>query len=269
MKRYHVLHKKRGETPLEALTAWKVQNPLCQDIRASYAGRLDPMASGKLLVLLGEECKNQKRYTGLDKEYEIEILLDIGTDTGDILGLPSLSLSVTRPEISAVQIVLQQEQGSHERKYPAYSSKTVKGVSLFLYALKGTIDTITVPTHTETIYRTKGLTVTKLSLKEASERIEEGLRVVPRDPAESKKEGADFRQDEVRAQWKTLLSSLSSREFTLIRVCVTAGTGTYMRSLAERVGEALGTKALALSIHRTRIGKYVHLLGGFWAKEYN
>ena len=268
MKRYHVLHKKRGETPLEVLTAWKAQHPLYQNVRASYAGRLDPMASGKLLVLLGEECKNQKKYTALDKEYEVEILFDVGTDTGDILGLPSLSATKTHPEVSQLREIFLHELGSHERAYPVYSSKTVKGVPLFLYALKGTLDTISIPTHTETIYKTKILDVTKLSLEEVSERIEKGLEVVPRDLAESKKEGADFRQDEVRAQWQTLLSLLPSRDFTLIRVRVTAGTGTYMRSLAERVGEVLGTRAVALSIHRTRIGKYVHLLGGFWVKEY-
>ncbi len=269
MKRYHVLHKKRGETPLEALTAWKAQHPAYQDVRASYAGRLDPMASGKLLVLLGEECKNQKKYTGLDKEYEIEILLDVGTDTGDILGLPSLSDISTHPSVPQLEEIFMKEKGSHEREYPAYSSKTVKGIPLFLYALQGKLDTISIPTHTETIYKTKILAVINLSLEEVSERIEKGLAVVPRDPAESKKEGADFRQDEVRAQWQSLLSSLPSRNFTLIRVRVAAGTGTYMRSLAERVGEALRTRAVALSIHRTRIGKFVPFVGGFWLKEYN
>ena len=269
MKRYHVLHKKRGETPLEVLAAWKEQYSQYQDVRASYAGRLDPMASGKLLILLGEECKNQKKYTRLDKEYEIEILLDVGTDTGDILGLPSLSGMATHPSIPQLDEVFRKEKGSHERAYPVYSSKTVKGVPLFLYALKGTLDTISIPTHTETIYKTKVLDVTKLSLEEVSERIQKGLEVVPRDPSESKKEGADFRQDEVRAQWQTLLSSLPPRDFTLVRVRVTAGTGTYMRSLAERTGEALGTRAVAVSIHRARIGKYVPLLGGFWVREYN
>lgn len=269
MKRYHVLHKKRGETPLEALTAWKAQHPLYQDVRASYAGRLDPMASGKLLVLLGEECKNQKNYTGLDKEYEIEILLDVGTDTGDILGLPSLAGASTHPSVPQLEEIFIQERGSHEREYPAYSSKTVRGVPLFLYALQGKLDTISIPTHKETVYKTRILDVTRLSLEEVSMRIEIGLEVVPRDPAESKKEGADFRQDKVRAQWHTLLSSVPSRDFTLIRLQVTAGTGTYMRSFAERVGEALGTRAVALSIHRTRIGKFVPFVGGFWLKEYN
>ncbi|MBU2330236.1 hypothetical protein KKG57_02105, partial [Patescibacteria group bacterium] len=86
MKKYVVLEKPVGQTPLEALRLFQERSPIYKDVPLSYAGRLDPMASGKLLVLIGEECKKQKKYHGLDKEYVIEVLLDIGTDTGDVLG---------------------------------------------------------------------------------------------------------------------------------------------------------------------------------------
>ena len=67
MKKWVVIDKEVGETPLMSLQKWKRVNPAYANISASYAGRLDPMASGKLLVLLGEECKKQKAYTNLDK----------------------------------------------------------------------------------------------------------------------------------------------------------------------------------------------------------
>ncbi len=89
MKRFVVLDKKIGQTPLEALTLWKQAHPKYANMPATYAGRLDPLASGKLLVLLGEECKRKDTYTGLDKEYEVSILLDLATDTGDLLGIPN------------------------------------------------------------------------------------------------------------------------------------------------------------------------------------
>ena len=57
MKRFVVLEKKVGETPLACLLSYKKAHPELGGIPASYAGRLDPMASGKLLILLGEECK--------------------------------------------------------------------------------------------------------------------------------------------------------------------------------------------------------------------
>lgn len=74
-----MLWKEVGETPFAALSKWRKENPKYQDTPACYAGRLDPMAKGKLLILLGNECKKKDHYTGLDKEYEREVLFDVGT----------------------------------------------------------------------------------------------------------------------------------------------------------------------------------------------
>lgn len=255
MLRYIVLDKAIGQTPLEVLNEWKREHPDYLDVSASYAGRLDPMASGKLLVLLGEECKRQKHYTGLDKEYEVSILLDLATDTGDVLGLPTYSTLHTEPSLSAVQEVLSNELGTRSHKYPAYSSKTVEGIPLFLHALRGTLGDIEIPTHSETIFSIRLVDTHHLPADAVYGYISQALRVVPRDDAPSKKEGADFRQDEIREAWQLLFAKIPERTFTIIKIRVVCGTGTYMRSLAERVGHALGTTALAVSIHRTKIGK--------------
>lgn len=285
--RWAVLHKKRGQTPLEVLSAWKASHPELADVPVSYAGRLDPMAEGKLLVLIGDECKKQGEYTKLDKEYEIEVLLGVKTDTGDVLGLPvyagerkkenenlflnsnetdshSLSFSAT-----AIGEAIKREIGSYSRKYPAYSSKTVQGKPLFLYSLEGTIDTITIPEHIETVYRIKNQGLYRLSTAELQVRIQELLVDVPRSDEPSKALGADFRQDEIREKWNHLLEVIPDQEFTVLRLRVTCASGSYMRTLAEHIGVSLGTNALALSINRTKIGKYIQFgLFDFWTKNY-
>ena len=81
-----MLEKAVGETPLSCAEVFRAQHPELEGVSMAYAGRLDPMASGKLLVLLGEECKNQTAYHGLDKEYEFSVLLGIGSDSHDVLG---------------------------------------------------------------------------------------------------------------------------------------------------------------------------------------
>lgn len=264
MKRFVVLEKKIGETPLMALSTWKEKYPKYKDISASYAGRLDPMASGKLLVLLGDECKKQDRYTGLDKEYEVEVLLDVGSDTGDILGIVSLSNVGTRTSESLVRQVLKLEEGAHERAYPVYSSKTVNGKPLFLHALEGTLDTIQIPTHEERIYSAKFLGMEKISHEQLKIRIEELLSYAPSSDEPSKVLGADFRIKDVRASWDHVFTQ-TSRSYVVLNIRVVCASGTYMRSLAGRIGEQLGTSALALSIRRTKIGKYWN---GLWAKTY-
>ena len=262
LPRYIVLNKRVGETPLQAVGLWKEAHPEHKDATACYAGRLDPMAEGKLLVLFGEECKQIKNYTGLDKEYEIEVLVDIGTDTGDVLGLPTYAGVETTLDTKQLAKVLQGEVGSHERPYPAFSSKTVNGKPLFLHALEGTLPEL--PTHIERIYRIQQVSVETFTRDALQERIRVHLSYAPRTKEPSKVLGKDFRQDAVREQWEEVLKS-TDRTFLVVRLRVICASGTYMRTLAGSIGGALGTRALALSIKRTKIGKYWN---GLWLKAY-
>lgn len=267
MRKHVTLHKKLGETPLQAIQKWKEAHSAYKDVPASYAGRLDPMAEGTLLVLLGEECKKQAKYRGLDKEYVVEIVLDLHTDTGDVLGMPSYTGIETAPSDDAIYSVVRNECGTHEVPYPAFSSKTVNGKPLFLYALEGTLDSIEIPTHGETIHRISLEKSVFIPKEDIATRIRETLAMAPRTLEPSKELGADFRQDEIRAHWDGVFSAMPERVFQVYTLRVVCGSGTYMRSLAERMGTALGTEALALSIRRTRIGTYVPFLG-LWIRTY-
>ncbi len=270
--RYVVLEKPVGQTPLEAIASWKSAHPAYANLPATYAGRLDPMASGKLLILLGEECKRRGKYLGLDKEYEIEVVLGVSTDTGDALGLARLAADRTRhaqPAPSAIRTALRTLIGTHTLPYPAFSSKTVAGKPLFTHALEGTLDEIAVPVHEETVYRISLLGSEEISAEELRERIGATLRTVPRSDEPSKGIGADFRQDAVRAQWNDLFTETGERNFYVLTLRVTCGSGTYMRTLAERLGLALAMTAFSLSIHRTKIGRYVPLGPfGFWRNSW-
>lgn len=270
MKRFMVLDKRLGETPLMAIGAWKIQNPEYADVAACYAGRLDPMASGKLLILLGDECKRQRAYTDLDKEYEIEVLLDVESDTGDVLGIPEYAHKETFVDGRALEDALHHECGAHMRAYPAFSSKTVHGKPLFLHALLGTLPHGGMPEHIERIYRIQHYDSYAISNFELETRIAKLLDHVPRTDEPSKRLGEDFRVDTIRVHWELIFKTMHERNFNVLRLKIVCASGTYMRSLAGRIGTSLGTKALALSIKRTKIGKYVPLWGGirYWLRTY-
>lgn len=51
MKKVIILNKKEGETPLIALEYFRSKRKEYKDLKMTYAGRLDPMASGVLVVL--------------------------------------------------------------------------------------------------------------------------------------------------------------------------------------------------------------------------
>jgi tRNA pseudouridine(55) synthase len=266
---YVVVNKKRGETPLEALTAWKLQNTTYAQVPATYAGRLDPMAEGRLLILLGDECKRQDRYRNLDKEYEVEVVFDISTDTGDALGVPFFTGADSYINKKMIVAAARPLLGRHIVPYPSYSSKTVNGVPLFAHSLANTLNDITIPSHEETVYSVRLIHTVKVSNMSVDAEIETVLSIVPRSDEESKVLGADFRQDEIRDAWKTLFAEMPGRYFTITTLRITCASGTYMRTFANRLAKELGTTGFALSIKRNKIGRYKKLGPvGTWTKQY-
>src|ERR1700749_2760200 len=80
------LYKKLGETPRERLERLRIQKPHYAHEVLSYAGRLDPMAEGVLLCLVGSANKRRELYLDMSKEYKLDVLFGFSTDTYDILG---------------------------------------------------------------------------------------------------------------------------------------------------------------------------------------
>jgi tRNA pseudouridine(55) synthase len=141
VKKVIILNKKEGETPLLALENFRSKNHEYLDIPITYAGRLDPMASGVLILLAGEEIKNKEKYLALDKEYSFSVLFGFSTDTYDILGKVITARQQTffgKQELTLlIKDNLKYFKGKIKQKYPIYSSKTVKGRPLFSYARGG------------------------------------------------------------------------------------------------------------------------------------
>lgn len=269
MQKHCTIQKRVGQTPLAALEALRGKNPSLQDVPLAYAGRLDPMASGTLLVLIGDECKHQEKYHGLDKAYTFEVLFNFSSDTGDVLGIAGHTHNNPVPE-RALKALSQELQGVQSLPYPAFSSKPVDGKPLFLWALEGRLNEVDIPTKETTIYRlqyTGSRTTTKQDLEEY---ILKKIETIPAVTEDSKMLGADFRRDTIRTQWKKLFGETIPSAFQIARFSCICSSGTYMRTLAALIGERLGTQGLALSIHRGMIGNYRHIFGdiGFWSRKY-
>ncbi|MDB5187534.1 MAG: ine55 [Candidatus Kaiserbacteria bacterium] len=231
----------------------------------TYAGRLDPMASGKLLVLIGETCKERSRYDKLDKEYEFEVLLGMSSDTGDILGMLERSGTAT-PSLDGLNKILQSLIGEHTFPYPAYSSKTVKGIPLFQYASQNRLETITIPTQKIRIYSISLLSQKRLPFNTIATR---SIDLITRfNPVQNpRNSNADFRKPAVLAGWHEYQNDTSNAQILTFRA--TVNSGTYVRTIAEYIGKELGTTAMTLSIHRSRIGKYqpIYKKLGFWTMQ--
>lgn len=266
MKSISLVNKRLGETPLEALERTRVEQRLGPTIPLTYAGRLDPMAEGLLVVLAGEECGRKEEWLGLDKVYETEFLLGVETDTHDVLGVVQKSkekaastqrdLNISREQL---ETILKTFLGKRTQTYPAYSSKPHKGRPLFELARTGELPAEDeMPSREVEIYKIELNGERKISAAELEKQILEKIALVK----------GDFRQAEIVAAWQSFFQKNPGGRnrghdgnFQLFSLRVHCSSGTYIRSLAHEVGKRLGANAdvdvgaVAFSIKRTQVGK--------------
>lgn len=101
-----------------------------------HAGTLDPMATGLLVLLLGEATKISNHVLNEAKSYRAQILLGKTTDTDDITGnvISENPVSVEEKEVkSALSILL----GEQNLPVPKYSAIKVNGEKLYSMAREG------------------------------------------------------------------------------------------------------------------------------------
>ncbi len=238
------LWKLIGETPLERLNRFREANPEYRDIPMTYAGRLDPMAEGVLLVLVGDS-KHKEDLLNLDKEYEFDCLWGIETDTYDILGMIGKT-TFRIPNVEDIERTIGKFLGKRSQVYPAYSSKTVDGKQLFEWAREGRIGEIEIPKRDIQIYTLEILSQKTISGKAIMKVVEEKI---------SKVKG-DFRQEEILKLWDETLKNEEETNFLITKMKACVSSGTYIRSLTHEMGRELKCGALAFGITRTRVGKY-------------
>ncbi len=243
------LDKKPGETPLECINRFKVENPEYEKEKMTYAGRLDPLASGVLLVLTGEECKNKEKYLNLDKEYELTILFGFSTDSMDLLGMiedkkEGAFNHLGNYKKADFEKLLKKFEKTFKQKYPRFSSKTVGGKPLFQIAKEEGIADDDIPEKEVKIKEIKFNSFGFISKKYLRDFALESIFSVK----------GNFRQNMCWAKWEKTLEDFPDKNLPTLSIIVNCTSGTYMRSLAKAIGEEIGFPALALKIKRTKIG---------------
>lgn len=230
--------KSIGLTPLEVVEKFKGKFPEYKNEVISYAGRLDPMAEGILILLIGEENKNRNKYLDLKKEYESEMIIGISTDTFDSLGLIT---QVNLNEISKKEIEkeLKNFLGKQKQVYPPYSSKAVKGKPLFWWARKGRLDEIEIPEREIEIYSIELLEFKSINTKGMVNQIIKQIKNVK----------GDFRKDEIVESWRKFGMEYGEKKLIKIKIKASCSTGTYIRGIADDL------EGFAYKIIRTGVGE--------------
>lgn len=104
--------------------------------KIGHTGTLDPLATGVLVLCVGNCSKLAELITATKKTYLAEVLLGIETDTLDNTGtiLKEENVIISEEEIKEV---LASFIGTYDQQVPAYSAVKIKGKKLYEYAREG------------------------------------------------------------------------------------------------------------------------------------
>ena len=150
-----VLDKPSGMTSHNAVS--RMKRALGQKIKIGHTGTLDPMCTGVLPILTGNDTKLSDLLDG-DKEYVASMKLGVLTDTQDITGTILEERAADGICEADVRAELSSFCGDREQLPPMYSSVKVGGKKLYeLAERKGSVLTVVPITalHAETLERKK------------------------------------------------------------------------------------------------------------------
>lgn len=104
-----------------------------QTKKIGHTGTLDPIATGVLVLCIGNATKLVELLTDHDKEYLATLTLGIETDTLDSTGtiLKEENISLTEQQIDNV---LEHMQKTYDQTVPIYSAVKINGKKLYEYA---------------------------------------------------------------------------------------------------------------------------------------
>jgi tRNA pseudouridine55 synthase len=105
--------------------------------RIGHAGTLDPLATGVLVLAVGQATRLVEYVQAMPKVYRTRILLGATSDTDDADGTVTASESAVPVDQEAVQTALIGFQGEIEQVPPAYSAARVDGRRAYSLARRG------------------------------------------------------------------------------------------------------------------------------------
>ncbi len=232
-------------TPYQTIIKLKTKYHLKRSLKIGYAGRLDPLASGVLLLMIGNECKNRNFHQAHIKEYNFNLILGIETDSLDPLGLIK-RIDHKIDKRSLTKLDLTKFLGVNDQKYPLYSSYHIDGVPMYKLARNKLIQNDSRPVKEIDIHDIKINKMSSLSFNEYSTKVIERIRKI----------NGHFRQRSVIESWDKALIKYKDRSLNIINITTTVSTGTYIRTLCEDIALELDTVGIADNIIRKRVGEY-------------
>ncbi len=105
--------------------------------RIGHTGTLDPLATGLMVLCVGQATKFSQFLLVKDKSYRVSIKLGVTTDTFDAEGLVTSEKAINHVSRELIEASLTNFQGEIEQIPPMYSAIKKNGVPLYKMARRG------------------------------------------------------------------------------------------------------------------------------------
>lgn len=224
-----VLDKPEGLGSTQAVSAVKrnLRQAGLGKVKVGHGGTLDPLATGVLPIALGESTKLCGRMLDASKEYTFTVQFGVETDTLDREGRV-VATSEARPSLAAIEAVLPRFTGAIEQVPPVFSAIKVDGERAYDRARAGEAVEM----------KLRGVTVHTLDTLPGTGRwiIGGGEGTLHRLAGGPPPSVGEVLSD------MTFIAHVSK--------------GTYIRSLARDIAQALGTVGHVTMLRRLRAGPF-------------
>ena len=214
--------KEIGQTMNQIIDIIKKEH---QPNKITYAGRLDPLAYGLVIILTDDDIQKRDEYTNKTKTYQFNMIKGIQTDTYDILGL----INNVHHDIYFDKIV----KGKQLMEYPPYSSVPIKEHKKpYWYCTKNNLPVINRPTKEIDLIDFKILDYNMIKKNTLINLITDRINQITI-------EGNTFRQTEILDKWTTSLDMNTINNintYEIYKMEIQVSSGGYVRHFANLLG---------------------------------
>lgn len=216
-----------------------------KNLKVGHAGTLDPLATGVLLVCIGNACKQAQQLQDHDKEYIARIRFGATTPSYDLEKEVDRQFPYNHITADTVRAALPAFLGEQEQVAPLFSAKSVDGVRAYELARKlyrsGQAEAIDIAAM-ETLQRNR----IRISQLELLDFVSGGVGVAD-----------DFRENTPSsASSRIHVADTSAMGLPEAVIRIACSKGTYIRAFARDLGEALESGAHLAGLIRSRSGDF-------------
>ena len=222
-----------------------------KNLKVGHAGTLDPLATGVLLVCIGNATKQAQSFQDHDKEYLAGIMFGATTPSYDREKDIDRRFPYEHISEEAVAEVLPSFLGTNEQIAPLFSAKSVDGVRSYemarrMYKQSAGTSSGDFDAAALSILQKSMITIHTISLESFVP------STLPTDVVSPK----TVEDTSSSASSRINVIDTSALGLPVATVRIACSKGTYIRAFARDIGEALGSGAFLNSLCRTRTGEF-------------